>query len=50
MTKQAKRVSEEPLKAAAGIWSDQSEEPVTFERRLRRESEARVKRELRESR
>ena len=47
MTNRTKRVSEDPLKAAAGIWSDQIEEPIAFERRLRRESEARVRREIR---
>lgn len=39
-------VDEDPIKAAAGIWADMKEEPEEFERRLRRESEARLRREM----
>jgi len=39
-------VDEDPIKAAAGIWSDMKEDGVAFERRLRRESEARLRREM----
>ncbi len=39
-------VDEDPIKAAAGIWSDMKEGAVAFERRLRREGEARLRREM----
>jgi len=39
-------VDEDPIKASAGIWSDMEETPVAFQRRLRREGEARLRREM----
>ena len=39
-------LDEDAFAAAAGIWADMKEDGVAFERRLRRESEARLRREM----